>query len=90
MKKLNVFLLLFQTPESFPPLDLSSASVDVAADYTKRRHVLRFAAPGAELLLQAEGPADMQQWLRAMHDAGAKVSAVSNFFIICVAHKLLV
>ena len=52
--------------------------VDVAEDYTKRKHVLRVANPTAEVLLQTEDAASMALWLRSLHShAAAEKSSVS-------------
>ncbi|KAK0160935.1 hypothetical protein PV328_008289 [Microctonus aethiopoides] len=48
-------------------VDVRCSLVDVADDYTKRKHVLRVANPTAEVLLQTEDAASMALWLRALH-----------------------
>ncbi|CAB3255875.1 unnamed protein product [Arctia plantaginis] len=49
------------------PLDLNGAVVEVAANYTKKKHVFRLRlAAGAEFLLQAHDEAEMGAWLEAL------------------------
>uniref|UniRef100_A0A1B6LLG0 PH domain-containing protein n=1 Tax=Graphocephala atropunctata TaxID=36148 RepID=A0A1B6LLG0_9HEMI len=46
------------------PLDLRGGSCEIAADYTKKKHVFRVkAASGAEILLQAKDDEEMRQWV---------------------------
>ncbi|KAK2584259.1 hypothetical protein KPH14_006668 [Odynerus spinipes] len=52
-------------------IDVRCSLVDVAEDYTKRKHVLRVANPTAEVLLQTEDAASMALWLRALHKYAA-------------------
>ncbi|XP_046615079.1 uncharacterized protein LOC124302699 isoform X12 [Neodiprion virginianus] len=52
-------------------VDVRCSLVDVAEDYTKRKHVLRVANPAAEVLLQSEDAASMALWLRALHKHAA-------------------
>ncbi|XP_011300531.1 uncharacterized protein RhoGAP19D isoform X3 [Fopius arisanus] len=52
-------------------VDVRCSLVDVADDYTKRKHVLRVANPTAEVLLQTEDAASMALWLRALHKHAA-------------------
>ncbi|XP_076244290.1 rho GTPase activating protein at 19D isoform X6 [Calliopsis andreniformis] len=49
-------------------VDVRCSLVDIAEDYTKRKHVLRLANPSAEVLLQTEDAASMALWLRALHE----------------------
>ncbi|CAH2041293.1 unnamed protein product, partial [Iphiclides podalirius] len=50
-----------------PPLDLNGAVVEVAANYTKKKHVFRLRlGSGAEFLLQAHDEAEMGAWLAAL------------------------
>lgn len=50
-------------------IDLRCSLVEVAADYTKKKHVLRLnSASGSELLLQADTGADLLQWVRVLQD----------------------
>lgn len=59
-------------------VDVRCSVVDVAEDYTKRKHVLRVANPTAEVLLQTEDAASMALWLRSLHShAAAERSSVS-------------
>ncbi|XP_026668660.1 uncharacterized protein LOC108624059 isoform X2 [Ceratina calcarata] len=53
-------------------VDVRCSLVDIAEDYTKRKHVLRLANPhSTEILLQTEDAASMALWLRALHDHAA-------------------
>ncbi|XP_067214945.1 rho GTPase-activating protein 21 isoform X3 [Linepithema humile] len=52
-------------------IDVRCSVVDVAGDYTKRKHVLRVANPTAEVLLQTEDAASMALWLRSLHSHAA-------------------
>ncbi|XP_029037342.2 uncharacterized protein LOC114873310 isoform X3 [Osmia bicornis bicornis] len=52
-------------------VDVRCSVVDIAEDYTKRKHVLRLANPNAEVLLQTEDAASMALWLRALHEHAA-------------------
>lgn len=65
-------------------VDVRCSVVDVAEDYTKRKHVLRVANPTAEVLLQTEDAASMALWLRSLHaQAAAERSSVSfNYRIL--------
>lgn len=60
-------------------VDVRCSLVDIAEDYTKRKHVLRLANPSAEVLLQTEDAASMALWLRALHEhAAAEKPSVSS------------
>ncbi|XP_076290476.1 rho GTPase activating protein at 19D isoform X8 [Lasioglossum baleicum] len=52
-------------------VDVRCSLVDIAEDYTKRKHVLRLANPSAEVLLQTEDAASMALWLRSLHEKAA-------------------
>ncbi|XP_076757634.1 rho GTPase activating protein at 19D isoform X10 [Xylocopa sonorina] len=52
-------------------VDVRCSLVDIAEDYTKRKHVLRLANPNAEVLLQTESAASKALWLRALHEHAA-------------------
>ncbi|XP_014474018.1 PREDICTED: uncharacterized protein LOC106744097 isoform X3 [Dinoponera quadriceps] len=52
-------------------VDVRCSVVDVAEDYTKRKHVLRIANPTVEVLLQTEDAASMALWLRSLHSQAA-------------------
>ncbi|XP_076223162.1 rho GTPase activating protein at 19D isoform X4 [Nomia melanderi] len=52
-------------------VDVRCSLVDIAEDYTKRKHVLRLANPSAEVLLQSEDAASMALWLRSLHEHAA-------------------
>lgn len=65
-------------PNAVQNVDVRCSVVDVAEDYTKRKHVLRVANPTAELLLQTEDASSMALWLRSLHShAAAERSSVS-------------
>ncbi|KAI5643315.1 spectrin repeat domain-containing protein [Phthorimaea operculella] len=50
-----------------PPLDLNGAVVEVAANYTKKKHVFRVRlASGAEFLFQAHDDSEMGSWLESL------------------------
>ncbi|XP_076393755.1 rho GTPase activating protein at 19D isoform X2 [Megachile rotundata] len=61
-------------------VDVRCSLVDIAENYTKRKHVLRLANPNAEVLLQTEDAASMALWLRALHEhaAAEKPSEVAH------------
>ncbi|XP_044576350.1 uncharacterized protein LOC123259705 isoform X8 [Cotesia glomerata] len=52
-------------------VDVRCSLVDVADDYTKRKHVFRVANTSAEVLLQTDDAASMALWLRALHKHAA-------------------
>nr|XP_050846347.1 uncharacterized protein LOC127062360 isoform X5 [Vespula vulgaris] len=52
-------------------IDVRCSLVDIAEDYTKRKHVLRVVNPTAEVLLQMEDAASMALWLRSLHKYAA-------------------
>jgi spectrin beta len=48
-------------------LDLQGATVEIANDYTKKKHVFRIKlANGGEFLLQAHDDSEMQQWVGSL------------------------
>lgn len=52
------------------PVVLREAEVDVASDYTKKKHVFRFKlSNGAEYLFQAKEDAEMDRWIAAIKSA---------------------
>ncbi|XP_046391357.1 uncharacterized protein LOC124159528 isoform X3 [Ischnura elegans] len=57
-------------------VDVRNGVVDVAGDYTKRKHVFRLSAGpvshSSEVLLQAEDSMDMLQWIRALQESGCR------------------
>lgn len=55
--------------------------MDIAEDYTKRKHVLRVVNPTAEVLLQMEDAASMALWLRSLHKYAATEKPLVNLFI---------
>ncbi|XP_048483411.1 spectrin beta chain isoform X1 [Plutella xylostella] len=61
------------------PLDLTGAAVEVAANYTKKRHVFRLRlASGAEFLLQAHDEAEMSWWLEGLRARTAAPASRSH------------
>lgn len=85
-------MCVFQTPATFDRTDLGTSCdrldircsmVEVACDYTKRKHVFRLNAPsvGAELLLQTEDATAMTQWVKVLQEQS--IAPVDNqVFII--------
>ncbi|GBP22286.1 Spectrin beta chain [Eumeta japonica] len=68
------------------PLDLTGAVVEVAANYTKKKHVFRLRlASGAEFLLQAHDDADMNRWLEALR-ARTQAPAARSHTLPAPAH----
>ncbi|CAM1309539.1 ARHGAP21 (predicted) [Pycnogonum litorale] len=55
--------------DEHPPINVKSCMVDIAYDYTKKKHVFRLNTYGAsEFLLQAEDNADMLRWIQTIQD----------------------
>lgn len=63
---------LVATDQQLPGgVDMRYSVVDVADDYTKRKNVLRISSAlpyRPELLLQADGPIDMADWVRTLQE----------------------
>jgi Pleckstrin homology domain len=62
---------------------LQGCLVDAAADYTKKKHVLRLHTPSnTQLLLQAEDPQDMAKWLKLLrpHSLVSFPKKFNNFY----------
>ncbi|CAH1390274.1 unnamed protein product [Nezara viridula] len=62
------------SPDSYykgeAPIDLSGASVDIATDYTKKKHVFRVKlSNGSEYLFQAKDDDDMRRWTSTLRPA---------------------
>ncbi|XP_068082173.1 rho GTPase-activating protein 21 [Anabrus simplex] len=62
-----------QTPivqnEGEQQIDMRSSQIEIADDYTKRKHVLRVnTSTGSEVLLQADDADDMNQWLLSLSE----------------------
>uniref|UniRef100_A0A2M4DIY4 Putative beta chain spectrin n=1 Tax=Anopheles darlingi TaxID=43151 RepID=A0A2M4DIY4_ANODA len=56
-----------QTFRGEPPLDLKGAQIEIAVDYTKKKHVFRIKlSNGGEFLLQCHDDAEMNQWLKTL------------------------
>nr|CAD7261965.1 unnamed protein product [Timema shepardi] len=66
--------------ESSQSVDVRHSQVDIAGDYTKKKHVLRLNTQScSELLLQAEDASDMAQWIKALQDqAGSPAEDCSS------------
>ncbi|EEC14090.1 spectrin beta chain, putative [Ixodes scapularis] len=62
-----------QEPESHyrnePPIDLRTATAEVAADYTKKKHVFRLNSEGDQALRSALCSEEMGQWLQKVQAA---------------------
>lgn len=58
-------------------IDIGHNCVEVACDYTKRKHVLRLASPASntELLLQADDTLTMAHWIRDLQTHAITQSA---------------
>lgn len=55
-------------------VDMRTCSVGIAVDYTKRKHVLRISSVQpcrSELLLQAENPDDLADWVKVLNEQTA-------------------
>lgn len=62
-------------------VDMSASCVRIAEDYTKRKHVLRVSSVlpcRSELLLQAENPVDLADWVKALQEQVAVSSDIEN------------
>uniref|UniRef100_T1HWC3 Spectrin beta chain n=1 Tax=Rhodnius prolixus TaxID=13249 RepID=T1HWC3_RHOPR len=62
------------SPETYykgeSPIDLRGATVDVATDYTKKKHVFKIKlSNGSEYLMQAKDDDDMRNWVSALNSA---------------------
>ena len=66
--------------EEVPPIILSESGVEVADDYTKRKHVFRLKTQSAsEVLFQAESEANLSHWIDKLEPlAEASVNASSS------------
>ena len=63
--------------------DLKGATVDIACDYTKRRHVFRLSfQSGAEYLLQCEDDNDMLRWMQLLQEASGNQNVSCSFAIV--------
>ncbi|XP_069677566.1 uncharacterized protein RhoGAP19D isoform X4 [Periplaneta americana] len=64
---LNVGDTISEQQSTSSAVDVRCSQVDIAGDYTKKKHVLRLNTfSGSELLLQAEDAGDMVQWIHAL------------------------
>lgn len=89
-KERKDFLPSDETPASLDKLEMSASCeridirhncVEVACDYTKRKHVLRLTSPASntELLLQADDTLTMAHWIRDFqHHAGTIAQSASE------------
>lgn len=58
-------------------MNLKDIAIEVASNYTKKKHVFRLKLPnGAEYLLQAKDDAEMEHWLNKINST-VKTSAPS-------------
>lgn len=60
-------------------IDLRASCVRVAEDYTKRKHVLRVSSAvpcRSEVLLQADNPVDLADWMKALQEQVAVTTDV--------------
>lgn len=56
-----------QTFRGEPSLELKGAQIEIATDYTKKKHVFRIKlSNGGEFLLQCHDDAEMNQWVTAL------------------------
>jgi len=61
------------------PSDLQGSSAEVAADYTKKKHVFRLKlASGGEFLFQAKDDEEVNQWVRGIQDVSQAEGAGSS------------
>ncbi|KAI5744984.1 hypothetical protein M8J76_007183 [Diaphorina citri] len=85
-KERRDFLANDETPASLDKLDMTGSCeridighncVEVACDYTKRKHVLRLSSPSSntELLLQADDTLTMAHWIRDLQTHAIAQSA---------------
>jgi len=57
-------------------VDLANGTAEVAADYTKKKHVFRLKLSlGGEYLFQARDDEEMNQWVRGIQDVSQGESA---------------
>ncbi|XP_048516280.1 spectrin beta chain isoform X2 [Athalia rosae] len=62
-----------------PSLDLRGASVQVASEYTKKKHVFRVKSQsGADFLFQAKDDAEMLEWVSVLNQAAQGASGAST------------
>ena len=60
--------------EEVPPIILSESGVELADDYTKRKHVFRLKTHSAsEVLFQAENDTHLSQWIEKLEPLAASV-----------------
>lgn len=64
---LNVTDNLSEQQSTSSAVDVRCSQVDIADNYTKKKHVLRLnTLSGSELLLQADDADNMVQWIHAL------------------------
>ncbi|XP_018896403.2 rho GTPase-activating protein 23 isoform X9 [Bemisia tabaci] len=81
----------FDLGSSCECINLRCSTVDVASDYTKRKHVFRLNAhsTGTELLLQAEDGSSMMQWVHVLQKQATQPLATSeNLFAVSPSKPL--
>ncbi|EFN75523.1 Spectrin beta chain [Harpegnathos saltator] len=68
-----------QTYKGEIPLDLRGATITVASDYTKKKHVFRVKSQsGSDFLFQAKDDAEMIDWVSALNQAAQGTSGAST------------
>jgi hypothetical protein len=89
-----LLLLLLQTPlnvsdtigdqqTTSSAVDVRCSQVDIADNYTKKKHVLRLNTfGGSELLLQADDADNMVQWIHVLQ-IQANEKEVCDFVFVC-------
>ncbi|XP_011882724.1 PREDICTED: spectrin beta chain isoform X2 [Vollenhovia emeryi] len=61
------------------PLDLRGATITVASDYTKKKHVFRVKSQsGSDFLFQAKDDTEMNDWVSALNQAAQGTSGAST------------
>ncbi|XP_015125014.1 spectrin beta chain isoform X2 [Diachasma alloeum] len=68
-----------QTYKSEAALDLRGATIVVASDYTKKKHVFRVKSQGgSDFLFQAKDDADMNEWVTVLNQAAQGTAGAST------------
>jgi spectrin beta len=70
-------------PESYykgeAPIDLRGATVEIATDYTKKKHVMRIKlSNSSEYLMQAKDDEEMKAWVDALRGVTAATGTSSR------------
>jgi hypothetical protein len=80
---LNVSDTLSEQQTTSSAVDVRCSQVDIADNYTKKKHVLRLnTLGGSELLLQADDADNMVQWIHALQ-AQANEKEVCDIVFLC-------